>query len=267
MAHVHASITLQGPYRKSSVWEHLCNLEQYSEIAAPVDKVVELDKAELSGRSEWHLTIDGAPFWWIQTQKYDPSSYKMKFTAISGDFDEFTGEWQLANAQSQGVDIDINFDYRLGIPVLEDMIVDTLRYKMKNTFESILQGHAAVLSSGARDDRRFSRISIRKTVQLGVNGRNLHVFVQNISQGGIYVELEKGMLYADHSDVIFSIEGLRLQGKIHFEYGETNHARMIFTNPISQRELDRIIYIWQLKSSHNHFNMVHEDYRMPVTVK
>jgi ribosome-associated toxin RatA of RatAB toxin-antitoxin module len=94
--------------------------------------------------TRWEAEIDGAPIRWVQKVWWNTADREMHFEAVAGDFDVFRGKWAAGLAEG-GVRLALTVEYRLGIPVIEEVLGPILKEKVKANSEAMLEAIAGRL--------------------------------------------------------------------------------------------------------------------------
>jgi ribosome-associated toxin RatA of RatAB toxin-antitoxin module len=93
------------------------------------------NESELTTR--WDAEIDGAPIRWVQTVLCKDAEQEMVFEAIEGDFDVFRGKWSVIESEGQ-IYLKLLVEYKLGIPVIEEVLGPILKEKVRANSEAML---------------------------------------------------------------------------------------------------------------------------------
>ena len=68
----------------------IAEFERYPELAADVRHVAARD-----GGTDWVVNFRRGPMRWTERETVDPHALRIEFTQVDGDFETFTGSWQL----------------------------------------------------------------------------------------------------------------------------------------------------------------------------
>ena len=118
------------------------DVESYSGYMPSVNEVKILKQEGNLMTTRWDAEIGGAPITWIQEVESVDESQEMIFEAVEGDFDVFRGRWSVAESDGR-VELKLLIEYRLGIPVIENILRPILKKKIKANSELMLQALAA----------------------------------------------------------------------------------------------------------------------------
>ncbi|WP_079194205.1 type II toxin-antitoxin system RatA family toxin [Streptomyces sp. CB02923] len=96
-------------------WEH------YPHLAPHVRTTTVHERGPADGRSSWELHFRSGLLSWTEREEYDRDALRVTFRQTDGDFEEFTGHWEFAQA---GDDVRVRFLARFdfGIPSLEGIL-------------------------------------------------------------------------------------------------------------------------------------------------
>ena len=122
---------VRGNVRKESAWTIISDFTRFPGLIGSVDKVTTLERNGDAGKSEWFITVDNAPLRWIQIDRFDRKNYEIRFESIDGDFETISGFWKVEDFNNEGIKLRYCVDYSLGIPVIEEVVGEVLKEKMK----------------------------------------------------------------------------------------------------------------------------------------
>jgi len=117
------------------------NVEDYPAYMPSVNSITVMERKENEMITRWDAEIDGAPICWVQHIWMKAASREIIFEAIEGDFDVFRGRWRVGESDGQ-VFLMLLIEYKLGIPVIEEVLGPILKEKVKANSEMML--HAIV---------------------------------------------------------------------------------------------------------------------------
>ena len=107
-------------------------------------EIVTTDGHDMTTR--WDTEIDGAPLNWIQHIQCDDTKKELVFTSTEGDFDVFQGRWFITESNGQ-IFLNLLIEYKLGIPIIEEVLGPILKVKVKTNSEMMLKAIADRLAS------------------------------------------------------------------------------------------------------------------------
>jgi coenzyme Q-binding protein COQ10 len=115
------------------------NQERFPEYMPDVESVKVLERKGSSQTSEWVTNVDGTPIIWIEEDSFDDSERTITYRLTEGDLDKFEGTWSFAPSEG-GTIVVLGVDFDFGIPHLEELIGPTLKTKVKENSDMMLQG-------------------------------------------------------------------------------------------------------------------------------
>jgi len=123
---------------RQRAYEIMKDMERYPEYMESVKsvKILEQDKNRVT--THWEAELDGAPINWVQKVRMEEKSQEMTFEAIEGDFDVFRGKWCVFECDKR-VCLKLLIEYRLGIPVIEEVLGPILEEKVRNNSKDMLE--------------------------------------------------------------------------------------------------------------------------------
>lgn len=86
---------------------------------------------------DWIMEIDGAEIEWTEEIIYSSAELTARFRAISGMFATFDGIWRVVE-HPLGALVNVELEYGLGLPEIEDIIGDILGKKLTENVEAML---------------------------------------------------------------------------------------------------------------------------------
>lgn len=104
------------------VFQQVIKFEHYPTLAPHVQSTtVHATLPEPAGSSSWELHFRSGLLRWTERDEFHPAELRLDFTQTEGDFDEFSGHWQLSQ---QGDDTLVSFrcEFDFGIPSLEGIL-------------------------------------------------------------------------------------------------------------------------------------------------
>lgn len=87
---------------------------------------------------DWVMEIDGAELEWTEAIFYDDRACTAQFEAVEGIFSRFDGTWRVTD-QADGALVELELEFELGLPEIEDIIGDILHRKLAENAEAMLQ--------------------------------------------------------------------------------------------------------------------------------
>lgn len=104
------------------VYHQVRRFEQYPTLAPHVRATtVHATLPDPVGSSSWELHFRSGLLRWTERDEFHADDLRIDFTQTEGDFDEFSGHWQL---RQEGEDAVVSFrcDFDFGIPSLEGIL-------------------------------------------------------------------------------------------------------------------------------------------------
>ena len=137
MPYVETSIVIKAPPDK--VFEFAKELERFPEYMPDVESVKVLERRPHSTITEWVTNVEGTPIIWTEEDIFDDARKTINYRLIEGDLDKFEGTWSFSSAH-EGTMVVLGVDFDFGIPHLEELIGPTLKTKVKENSDMMLQG-------------------------------------------------------------------------------------------------------------------------------
>ena len=116
-------------------------VEDYPLYMPSVNSITVIERKENELTTRWDAEIDGAPIQWVQHIQMNDSTREIIFKTIEGDFDVFQGRWCVGESDGQVV-LMLSVEYKLGIPIIEEVLGPILQEKIRINSEGML--HAIV---------------------------------------------------------------------------------------------------------------------------
>ena len=147
------------PVKPWRVLRMITRVKDFPRFMPNVRKIEVLEKEKHSAITHWFIDIDGLPIQWKERDTFDIENFTVSFELIEGDLEQLSGNWVLSKAD-EGTEVTIDVSARLGIPIIERVVVDILQAKLTKNFEMMLD---------AMEDRfiseRYSDLSKVKPTQ------------------------------------------------------------------------------------------------------
>ncbi|MDZ7832045.1 MAG: SRPBCC family protein [Desulfobacterales bacterium] len=126
-------------------YEIMKNVEDYPLYMPSVNAIAVLDRKESEMTTRWDAEIDGAPICWVQHIRMRNDTREILFEAIEGDFDVFQGRWRVGESEGR-ISLVLSIEYKLGIPIIEEVLGPILREKIAANSEMMLKAIAGRLT-------------------------------------------------------------------------------------------------------------------------
>jgi len=193
MNSVTTSILIDRRYRLSAVFDRLKKLEEYPDIMPDVKHVKVLSRDKDGGASEWDVDIDGCPLHWRERDSFDDLNRIFRFRSIEGDFDTLNGNWSV-HEDEDGIRVEFQIEYLIGIPVIEDIIGPVLDEHLENNSMKMLKDlKRKVESEDFPEERAEPRRPVDFTATLLYDGRSEVLRVTDLSENGAGIEYLDGL--------------------------------------------------------------------------
>ena len=121
------------------------DVEKYPDYMESISSIEVLNRDEKSITARWNGSIDGAPLTWVQKNEFLDDKQEIHFEAIEGDFEIFKGKWSIGSYKKDLL-LQLEIEYRLGIPVIEDVLGPILSEKIKTNSIAMLEAIALRLN-------------------------------------------------------------------------------------------------------------------------
>jgi ribosome-associated toxin RatA of RatAB toxin-antitoxin module len=129
----------------ADVFDNVMQFERFPVLAPHVQSTtVTAGPPARTGRSSWELHFRSGLLRWTEDDVFDPDRLRTTFEQTTGDFDEFTGSWQLTQ---DGPDTRVEFraDFDFGIaslagildPIAERVITETVAWVLVGMFDRV----------------------------------------------------------------------------------------------------------------------------------
>jgi ribosome-associated toxin RatA of RatAB toxin-antitoxin module len=184
---------LPGCIRKENAWNIISDYTRYSAIMDNVDKVEITERSGDVGISRWYITVEEAPLYWVEKDRFNSRDFEITFESIEGDFDNINGRWRIRDNIDDGIAINFEIKYNLGIPVIEEVLGHILKDKMKTNIDKMMAAVRKELCGTSIDDRKYPRYTIGHPSVCAFNGTSLNLFVLNLSAGGMMTRFVPGI--------------------------------------------------------------------------
>jgi ribosome-associated toxin RatA of RatAB toxin-antitoxin module len=192
---------LTGSIRKENAWKIISDYSRYAAIMDNVDKVEITERSGDEGISRWQVTIEEAPLYWVEKDLFNSRDFEITFTSIEGDFDNINGRWRIRDNTDDGIAIDFEIQYNLGIPVIEEVLGHILKEKMKSNIDKMMAAVEKELRGAEIDERKHPRHAVGQSHACSYDSAPVSLFVVNISAGGMMTRFVPGINGAGSMDI------------------------------------------------------------------
>lgn len=109
-----------GDFEPCEVWPILSDFARYPDFMSDVLEVtVPVEQSEIL-TSTWRVLINGSELTWTEQDWLTPGE-RIEFKQTDGDLEVWYGEWLLVQ-RADGLHVDLNVTFDLGIPSLADVL-------------------------------------------------------------------------------------------------------------------------------------------------
>lgn len=122
-------------------WQVLRMITRVNEFPLYMPNVKQATILERSRRgavTQWQVNLEGIPLSWKERDEFDFANFTIRFKAIEGDLEHFEGKWVLSEHPSGATEVTVEVEARIGIPLVDKVVGDTVREKLDKNFELML---------------------------------------------------------------------------------------------------------------------------------
>jgi ribosome-associated toxin RatA of RatAB toxin-antitoxin module len=141
---VECALTVAAP--QAAVFEFIAHAEDFPRHMPNVLSVEIVEQTGGRRLTAWRTLLDGAPLNWIEEDTLEPPR-RLSYRLIKGDIEHLEGEWLMEEA-GQGTLLRARLSYRLGVPIIEEVLGDILREKVRLNLEAMLRAAKQSLEEG-----------------------------------------------------------------------------------------------------------------------
>lgn len=156
------------PAKRWQVLRLLTAVEHYSSYLPEIKECKVLSRTRTEAVTSWKVEMEGIPISWKEEAFFDYRNFSIRFKAISGDLQEFSGIWKLHEHPLGGTEIFLESVLKIGIPILEQAMGGVLADKVLKYFERLLRVFDEILT--AQSYKRRGNPSARPVSGFGVIG-------------------------------------------------------------------------------------------------
>lgn len=113
--------------------------EKFPEFIPDVKVIKILDKKDNQQQTYWEANIDGIMFKWEELDVFNPEDLSVEYKLIKGDVDKFEGYWKVNPLSNDKSRLTLYLDFDVNIPMLANLIMPTIRFKVKKNVQSMLK--------------------------------------------------------------------------------------------------------------------------------
>lgn len=242
---VKSEIILEPDIRKKIIWKNLSDLHSFNGFIPGVDKIRIVSQSNTECKSEWYISIDGAPFSWLEIDTFNDLDCSIQFEAVSGDFDQMYGDWRLTSFNESQYKISYNLNYRLGIPIIEDIVGNTLLKKMQYFADTMLSAFAQKVKAQILEERFSKRITLNKKIKITTGHQSCEVEIVNISFGGMLIRIKDQLQWLSGTkQVSFRIDDEIIDGYCFSQDDDEATRRIVFLKPLTPDTITKLLDKW-----------------------
>lgn len=123
---------------KDAVFAALSDMESFSRFMDSVVEVKVLKREGNTTESSWHVTLQGAPFRWVEADTFLPEEGRITYRQLSGDLRKFEGEWRIASVDD-GTSVTLTTDFEFGMPMIASLLNPVARLILRKNAEQMLE--------------------------------------------------------------------------------------------------------------------------------
>ncbi len=121
----------------AAVYEALSDMESFPRFMENVNEVKVLRREGNTTESSWHVTLQGAPFRWVETDTFLPQEGRITYRQISGDLKKFEGEWRIVPVEG-GASVTLTTDFEFGMPMIASLFNPVAKLILRRNAEAML---------------------------------------------------------------------------------------------------------------------------------
>jgi coenzyme Q-binding protein COQ10 len=127
------------PRNINDTWNMICDFEKYPNLMEPVRNLRILDKKGNTLISEWEVNLKGSILKWTESDTKLPEKYRIEFTQMDGDLEQFNGYWQLSEMADTQTEVFLYTNFEIGIPMLRDMLDPVAKLAIEENSQTMLR--------------------------------------------------------------------------------------------------------------------------------
>ncbi len=120
-----------------AVYAVLSDMEAFPRFMENVVSVEVVRREDNTTDSQWHVTLQGAPFRWLERDTFLPEEGRITYQQISGDLKRFEGEWRIAPAED-GTSVTLTTDFEFGMPMIAGLLNPVAKLILRRNAEQML---------------------------------------------------------------------------------------------------------------------------------
>ncbi len=123
--------------KPEAVYQVLSDMESFPRFMENVVSVQVVRRDGNSTDSQWHVTLQGAPFRWLERDTFLPDEGRITYQQISGDLKRFEGEWRIVEADG-GTSVTLTTDFEFGMPMIANLLNPVAKLILRRNAEAML---------------------------------------------------------------------------------------------------------------------------------
>ena len=123
--------------KPEDVYAVLSDMESFPRFMENVISVEVVRRDQGSTDSQWHVTLQGAPFRWLERDTFLPEEGRITYQQISGDLKRFEGEWRIVPAEG-GASVTLTTDFEFGMPMIASLFNPVAKLILRRNAEQML---------------------------------------------------------------------------------------------------------------------------------
>ncbi len=223
--------------RREAAWRWICDFNNLAQATKQIDRIETLRRTADEGRSQWFVTLDGAPFRWIQKEQMNLPEYQISFQGIDGDFETLFGNWTIALNMDHEIEITFDMTFDLGLPLLGAALGDELMKRVQAFGDSLAAGIAEGLRDKVRDERVTPRNRPHMYADLSISGTRVRALVMDFSKAGMMVNVPSPF---EKDTVELQVGSREIQAQVLEISGLGSAKRILFKSDLTTSEYENM---------------------------
>jgi len=124
---------------KSKVMRLITKVGDFPSYIPSVKEAEVLSKDRNVMKTRWKIQVDNVPVQWVEEDQLDLMKGVIRFHAVEGDLNEFSGEWVFSE-HPEGTQVSIAVRVKVDIPAIRDFASAYVEKIVKRNFEAVLDG-------------------------------------------------------------------------------------------------------------------------------
>ncbi len=122
----------------ATVFDTISDFKNFEKLC---DDVISIDIEELSARekqSKWMVYFKEGILLWVENDVFDPDEYRVSFSQVEGDLDDFSGCWLVKPISDSHCELIFEANFSINIPTLEEMVEPLAASILEENVQSML---------------------------------------------------------------------------------------------------------------------------------